>query len=527
MEPGQYRPIFASLANTLSHGFRHPGTDSERPPVAKHGLYSLSRRLKKMMAQLALGLGMLALFVTITYNTMHDTIYADNLQRLHKSNLQLINSLKPLSSTLQSIEYLLDSRKKYGESYVVINKQFHHITSSANSGPQGSLSIDPETSLAQRLLAEFLAHENQPNIFINGHFNHNSIEQLWAADTIPGTPYILILSTRHEHTTLGRLLSNISIPLALIIICAGLTLLWAPTLLNKTWAWRVKSKAHNRPHPASHDESDELAVELSNAIFDNQLELYFQPKLDFKHNQISGVEALARWLHPRHGFIPPEKFIQLAEHNGLIQALTHWVLETAITQCAQWQQMGKPLNVSINLSAQNLNDITLPEQLEQLLHQQRVSPALLTLEISETDIISNPEQTHNLLEKLKKIGVRIAFDDMGSKSVTLNSLHHFHVNEIKIDRSVIQRIASDEKILSSVKASISLAREQGLEVIAEGVENQHTLELAQQIGCRFVQGYYVCRPMPSQDLLPVVRACQGGNDIIMRTAEKAWLRHSA
>lgn len=522
MESGQHRPLFAAPQQT---GFESC-LAAKKPLTRTHGLRRHSLFTRQTVTLIIVSLSVLLLFAAITYKTAHDYIYAENFQRLHKNNQQLINFLQPLSATLENIQQLIDSRTDYSEAYAIIDRQDKLIPPSASSRIQDPLPDIQDEILRQNLLTAFLANDKQSAFFTHGHFEYNDSVQLWAADNIPGTAYTLIHSTHHKHTSLGEWLKNINIPLTLIILCASLFTIWAPVLLKKIGPEKplvLQDKLPGEPI----NQKENLAHDLDNAIRNNKLELYFQPKLDLGHGQISGVEALARWLHPEHGFIPPEIFIQLAERNGLIQALTQWVLETAIAQCTQWQQMGKSLNVSINLSAHNLYDNTLTEQIERLLHQQQVLPAHLTLEISEADILSSPEKTRSLFEKLKKIGVRIAIDDMGSNTVTLECLHRFPVDEIKIDRSVIQHIANDEISLANVKAGVDLACELGLAVVAEGVENQQTLELLQQMGCDFAQGYYVCRPMPNQDLLPVVSACQAGSNIILHTAEKAWIKHSA
>lgn len=256
----------------------------------------------------------------------------------------------------------------------------------------------------------------------------------------------------------------------------------------------------------------DLAHDLRNAIRDDKLELYYQPKLDMHHGAIMSVEALCRWTHPTHGFIPPDVFVEIAEHTGLIKPLTKWVLSTAIRQCAQWNTANTPLNISINLSARNLHDEALDDLISGLLQQWHVHAEQISLEITETAMMADPAHARVLLNKFDALGLRISIDDFGTGYSSLGYLKTLPVDEIKIDKSFVLNMAEDENDASIVRATISLAHDLGLDVVAEGVENQAAQDKLQQLGCNYLQGYHIGRPMPNNELMLALAAVHASND---------------
>ncbi len=243
-----------------------------------------------------------------------------------------------------------------------------------------------------------------------------------------------------------------------------------------------------------------LTHDLRNAIHNEELQLHYQPQFDVRRHEIGSVEALARWIHPQQGFIPPDTFIEIAEQTGLIQSLTDWVLRTAIKQCAEWHDMGKYLTVSVNLSARNLHDETLSSQISNLLHYWNVSPEKLCLEITETAMMTNPAHAKKLLKELDDLGVRLSIDDFGTGYSSLGYLKQLPVDELKIDKSFVLNMAKDESDASIVRATVSLAHDLGLEVVAEGVEDQMSQDELSRMGCEYIQGYHIARPMPHDEL---------------------------
>lgn len=244
-----------------------------------------------------------------------------------------------------------------------------------------------------------------------------------------------------------------------------------------------------------------ISSELKDAIEKNQLVLHYQPKIDLKTDLLSGIEALVRWQHPKHGLLSPDEFIPLAEQSGLIKPLTVWVLHHALEECQRHIKNGHDLRVSINLSMTNLTDLNFADEIINILNQYEVSAGRLKLEITETSLMDDPKAVIKALNRLNAIGLRISIDDFGIGYSSLTYLQQLPVNELKIDKSFGLSLGKDSNSAVIVRSTIDLAHKLGLRVVAEGVESQETLDLLQQLGCDAVQGFYLGRPMPMQDML--------------------------
>jgi diguanylate cyclase (GGDEF)-like protein len=243
-----------------------------------------------------------------------------------------------------------------------------------------------------------------------------------------------------------------------------------------------------------------LVKDLRDAITDDQLELYYQPKMDLGSGRVTGVEALLRWKHPEYGMVPPDRTIPIAERTGLIKALTSWVLRTALHQLAQWRAAGIDLNIAINLSAYDLQDHTLPGVIKVAVGAAKVPPESLTLEITEGAMMSDLTSAMSNVWQIQDMGVNIAIDDFGTGFSSLAYLKKLPVRELKIDKSFVLNMNSDENDAMIVHSTIDLAHNLGLRVVAEGVENKESMEELSSQGCDFIQGYYLCRPLPPQQL---------------------------
>jgi diguanylate cyclase (GGDEF)-like protein len=257
-------------------------------------------------------------------------------------------------------------------------------------------------------------------------------------------------------------------------------------------------------YDASHDQYTPrrlaLLGDLRKAIATNELRLYYQPKAELRTGQVKSVEALIRWQHPTHGFIPPDQFIPLAEQTGLITPLTHWVLETAVQQCKRWLDAGLDLGVAVNLSMWNLRDVGLPDTIANLLTRHSVPPHLLCVEITESAVMTDAEHTLQVLNRLSALGVCISIDDYGTGYASLSYLKRLPADELKIDRAFVQHLATDRADQAIVQSTVNLAHNLGMHVVAEGVEDQATWNLLDALGCNIVQGYYLSRPVPAQNL---------------------------
>lgn len=244
-----------------------------------------------------------------------------------------------------------------------------------------------------------------------------------------------------------------------------------------------------------------LMSELREAIQTGQLCLHYQPKIDHQRKQVIGVEALVRWDHPQRGFLPPDQFIPLAEESGLIGPLDQWVLKTAIHQVAALREVGYPLTVAVNLSARSLHDTELPVIIDDLLRHNGGDAGMLTLEITESAVMSNPSDSLGILQKLDHMGIAIAIDDFGTGYSSLAYLKQLPVDELKIDKSFVMSMEENDSDAVIVRSTIDLAHNLGLNVTAEGVENQDTWDTLTILGCDVSQGYFMSKPLPADKLM--------------------------
>jgi diguanylate cyclase (GGDEF)-like protein len=244
--------------------------------------------------------------------------------------------------------------------------------------------------------------------------------------------------------------------------------------------------------------SDRLSLlsDLRKAVDNEELTLAYQPKVALRGG--GGelyVEALVRWRHPTRGLVAPIEFIPFAEQTGYIRAITHWVLAHAVAQCAAWRFDGLPMNVSINLSARDLMDSTLPDRFAALLRRHRCDAQWIALEITESAVLDDPAHAIRNLERLHALGCKLAIDDYGTGYSSLSYLRRLPVHELKIDKSFVIAMATDQSDALIVRSTIDLAHSMGLSVVAEGVEDDATLERLRSMGCDVVQGYLLSRPL--------------------------------
>ena len=243
-----------------------------------------------------------------------------------------------------------------------------------------------------------------------------------------------------------------------------------------------------------------LISELRHAIDRDELVLHYQPKIEVKSGRVAGAEALVRWAHPRLGLITPDQFIDLAEHTGLIRPLGIWVIEAAVKQCHEWRERGLDLTVSVNLSMRNLHDPQLPQVVHAALRRHHVRPAWIMFEITEHTLLTDPENAMRIVTGLAEMGVRLSIDDFGTGYSSLSYLRRLPVREIKIDRSFVLAMASEENAAVIVHSAIDLGHNLGLTVVAEGVEDQGTLDLVLGGGADLVQGNLLAPARPAAEL---------------------------
>ena len=243
-----------------------------------------------------------------------------------------------------------------------------------------------------------------------------------------------------------------------------------------------------------------LVSELRRAMEDEEFVLYYQPKVDLRTGESYMVEALIRWDHPMRGMIPPNDFIPLAEHTGLIEPLTMYVLDKALRQVSQWREEDLDLTVAVNMSPRNLLDLRFPEHVEALLKKWKLPPGCLQLEITESTLVADPTRAMGILSRLNQMRIEMSIDDFGTGYSSLGHLSQLPVKELKIDKSFVMNMGNDEGDAIIVRSTIDLGRNLGLRVVAEGVETAEIWRQLVVLGCDYAQGYYRSRPMPASEM---------------------------
>ncbi len=242
-----------------------------------------------------------------------------------------------------------------------------------------------------------------------------------------------------------------------------------------------------------------LVGDLRRAISAGELTLHYQPQIDISKRDVVGVEALVRWQHPQQGLLPPMEFIPLAEQTGLIRPLTVWAIDQALQQASIWGLQGHNITVSVNLSVHNLLDKDLTGQVARLLKKWKVPPHRLVLEITESNLMLEPEIALATLEKLQEMDVALSVDDFGTGYSSLAYLKTLPVSELKIDRSFVREMMQGESDAKIVHLIANLSHNLGLTVVAEGVEDEATWDKIAELGCDVVQGYYICKPLSAKE----------------------------
>jgi EAL domain-containing protein (putative c-di-GMP-specific phosphodiesterase class I) len=245
----------------------------------------------------------------------------------------------------------------------------------------------------------------------------------------------------------------------------------------------------------------EMENDLLLAVETGQFHLVYQPQLSPTETCMLGVEALIRWIHPTKGFIPPGEFIPIAEETGLIFKLGEWILQTACLQTRQWLDQGYDLTVSVNLSASQLNQKNLLEVITETLNQTRLPAQNLMLELTESMMMTNIETHIAELQTLKALGVHVSIDDFGTGYSSLSYLKRLPIDELKIDKSFIDDIETNENDRNIVRSIISLGHNLHLKVVAEGVEQQAQVDFLRDNGCDVIQGYFYSKPIAASAIV--------------------------
>lgn len=276
----------------------------------------------------------------------------------------------------------------------------------------------------------------------------------------------------------------------------NITLDEARTTSNKLTLYQESFEAHYIRRLA-------IISELKKALVSKQSELalFYQPKLHLNSGKVATVEALIRWNSSELGFVPPDEFIEVAEQTGLIGQVTDWVISTAISGVLQMREQGLEITIAINLSAHDVLNKQLLPDVQKKLEDLSLPANCLSFEITESDLVSDPVEAVKILNKYREAGLSLAIDDFGTGYSSMSYLKSLPVSDLKIDKSFVLKLDTQQSDQQIVQTIIQLAHIFGLGVIAEGVENSATLELLNEWGCEWVQGYHICRPIPLQELV--------------------------
>jgi diguanylate cyclase len=249
----------------------------------------------------------------------------------------------------------------------------------------------------------------------------------------------------------------------------------------------------------------ETIQDMSGALDRHELVLHYQPKIDVASGAVFGAEALVRWQHPTRGLLYPDAFLPIVEQAGLMHAVTREVLEAAVQQVAAWKDAGLEISVAVNLSASDLLDGSLASRIEALLDEHSLPGEALELEITESVIMFDPERARTVLDALRLLGCRIAVDDYGTGYCALAYLRDLPVDELKLDRSFVSRISTDPRNAAIVHSTIELAHALGLQVVAEGIEDQVSLDAVAGFDCDYAQGFHFGHPVPAAEFADALR----------------------
>ncbi|MHB8234912.1 MAG: putative bifunctional diguanylate cyclase/phosphodiesterase, partial [Solirubrobacteraceae bacterium] len=274
----------------------------------------------------------------------------------------------------------------------------------------------------------------------------------------------------------------------------------ADAALSRARATRSRMEAYSKRLDSFDPARLLLLGQVRKALDRDEFELHYQPKIDLTSGRVTGVEALLRWRHPEHGLLMPMTFIPLVEQTALVDPITERVVERALEQMVSWREEGIEIDMSVNLSARNLLDPALPDQVLSLLRHHSVSPARLTMEVTESAAMADPARAIEVLRELRDRGVGVSVDDFGTGNASLAYLAQLPANELKIDKAFITNLCEDPRAEAIARSTIDLARHLGLHVVAEGIETQAVLEHLIELGCDTGQGYLISRPLTGPDL---------------------------
>jgi len=276
-----------------------------------------------------------------------------------------------------------------------------------------------------------------------------------------------------------------------LIVCAD-------TAMHKAKAMRSGWQVYDNKKIADYKDILQLRAELSDALAQQQIILYYQPKVDLATGEVTGAEALCRWQHPRLGLLGPGEFIDLIEHSGKVQEFGRYIIATAVAQAEQWYPDGLLVPIAINLSPYNLLDPGLADFIGETLKRHQIPPQFIEIELTENETCINIDYIQSALAQIRKLGVSLAIDDFGTGMSSLAYLSELQVNVLKIDRAFICDLTTNQGHRAIIAAAVTLSQSFGCDMVAEGVETQEQARMLYDLGCRAAQGFLFARPMPAE-----------------------------
>jgi len=276
-----------------------------------------------------------------------------------------------------------------------------------------------------------------------------------------------------------------------LIVCAD-------TAMHKAKAMRSGWQVYDNKKIADYKDILQLRAELSDALAQQQIILYYQPKVDLATGEVTGAEALCRWQHPRLGLLGPGEFIDLIEHSGKVQEFGRYIIATAVAQAEQWYPDGLLVPIAINLSPYNLLDPGLADFIGETLKRHQIPPQFIEIELTENETCINIDYIQSALAQIRKLGVSLAIDDFGTGMSSLAYLSELQVNVLKIDRAFICDLTTNQGHRAIIAAAVTLSQSFGCDIVAEGVETQEQARMLYDLGCRAAQGFLFARPMPAE-----------------------------
>lgn len=390
------------------------------------------------------------------------------------------------------------------------------ITPKIMDGVPFSLAVVEIQKLAD--LRAVLTHERISDLIRGVAHRLNSVNISYLAQLSIDTFVFAHFEDHNTNTSSSIIINSFAEPMPVdgimvdLRVCIGMTKFPADgkdltTLLRNANSALDNARSSERGYgwyDAEHDsvQKDRLSMmsDLREGLENGEVQFHYQPKLDMASGKITSVEALVRWFSSTRGFVPPDDFISLAEKTGDIRKLTDWALKTAVQQIADWQENGISLVVAVNLSTNDLMNIDLPKQILDLLNRHSVPAKLLKLEVTESAVMNDMSRALDVMNMLSAMGLKLSIDDYGTGYSSLSYIKSLPVGEIKIDKSFVLKLVEDDEDKILVRSTIELAHNLGLEVTAEGVENEDSVDLLRQYGCDTLQGYHICRPIPGADI---------------------------